>query len=261
MKQEYIDCFDLFEFAENVVVLTGAGISTLSGIPDYRGKSGLDSKKELFEGYNRGKITDIDFFPKHPDIFYRYARKYIYPMLDKAPSVGHITLVALQKRGIIDKLYTQNIDTLHTKAGSTTYELHGSLAGHTCMKCGLYGFTTTEIRSCIEQGKVPYCNCGGLIKPDVIFFGEELNEELLSQAFNDFMSADIILVIGSSLTVPPVSTLPMAVSLTHTKLIIVNDQPTQYDQYAAYKFNDIAEFCVAMQECFWGNSSIFEHHY
>ena len=250
MKQEYIDCFDLFEFAENVVVLTGAGISTLSGIPDYRGKSGLDSKKELFEGYNRGKITDIDFFPKHPDIYYRYARKYIYPMLDKAPSVGHITLAALQKRGIIDKLYTQNIDTLHTKAGSTTYELHGSLAGHTCMKCGLYGFTTTEIRSCIEYGNVPYCSCGGLIKPDVIFFGEELNEELLSQAFNDFMSADIILVIGSSLTVPPVSTLPMAVSLTHAKLIIVNDQPTQYDQYAAYKFNDIAEFCQNIQDYF-----------
>ena len=250
MKQEYVDCFDLFEFAENVVVLTGAGISTLSGIPDYRGKSGLDSKKELFEGYNRGKITDIDFFPKHPDIYYRYARKYIYPMLDKAPSVGHITLAALQKRGIIDKLYTQNIDTLHTKAGSTTYELHGSLAGHTCMKCGLYGFTTTEIRSCIEYGKVPYCNCGGLIKPDVIFFGEELNEELLSQAFNDFMSADIILVIGSSLTVPPVSTLPMAVSLNHAKLIIVNEQPTQYDQYATHKFNNIAEFCVEAQEYF-----------
>ena len=251
MKQEYIDCFDLFEFAENVVVLTGAGISTLSGIPDYRGKSGLDSKKELFEGYNRGKITDIDFFPKHPDIFYRYARKYIYPMLDKTPSVGHITLSALQKRGIIDKLYTQNIDTLHTKAGSKTYELHGSLVGHTCMKCGLYGFTTTEIRSCIEYGNVPYCSCGGLIKPDVIFFGEELNEELLSQAFNDFMSADIILVIGSSLTVPPVSTLPMAVSLNHAKLIIVNEQPTQYDQYATHKFNDIAEFCRNARDYFF----------
>ena len=250
MKQEYIDCFDLFDYAENAVVLTGAGISTLSGIPDYRGKSGLDSKKELFEGYNRGKITDIDFFPKHPDIFYRYAKKYIYPMLDKAPSVGHITLAELQKRGIIDKLYTQNIDTLHTKAGSTTYELHGSLAGHTCMKCGLYGFTTTEIRSCIEHGGIPYCSCGGLIKPDVIFFGEELNEELLSQAFNDFMSADIILVIGSSLTVPPVSTLPMAVSLNHAKLIIVNEQPTQYDQYATHKFNDIAEFCQNARDYF-----------
>ena len=137
------------------------------------------------------------------------------------------------------------------QAGSTTYELHGSLAGHTCMKCGLYGFTTTEIRSCIEYGKVPYCSCGGLIKPDVIFFGEELNEELLSQAFNDFMSADIILVIGSSLTVPPVSTLPMAVSLNHAKLIIVNEQPTQYDQYATHKFNDIAEFCVEAQEYFY----------
>ena len=261
MQQKYIDCFELFDYAEKIVALTGAGISTLSGIPDFRGKSGFYTKHTTFEGYDRDTLLDLKFFVQHPDIFYRYAKKYIYPMLDKAPSVGHITLAALQKRGIIDKLYTQNIDTLHTKAGSTTYELHGSLAGHTCMKCGLYGFTTTEIRSCIEYGNVPYCSCGGLIKPDVIFFGEELNEELLSQAFNDFMSADIILVIGSSLTVPPVSTLPMAVSLTHAKLIIVNDQPTQYDQYAAYKFNDIAEFCVAMQECFWGNRSIFEHHY
>ena len=251
MKQEYVDCFDLFDYAENAVVLTGAGISTLSGIPDYRGKGGLDSKKEFFEGFARSEITDIKFFTKHPDIFYRYAKKYIYPMLDKDPSVGHITLAALQKRGIIDKLYTQNIDILHTKAGSTTYELHGSLKGHTCMKCGSYVFTTSEIRFCIEYGGIPYCSCGGLIKPDVIFFGEELNEELLSQAFNDFMSADIILVIGSSLTVPPVSTLPMAVSLNHAKLIIVNEQPTQYDQYATHKFNDIAEFCVEAQEYFY----------
>ena len=250
MKQEYIDCFDLFDYAENIVVLTGAGISTLSGIPDYRGKSGLDSKKELFEGFARSEITDIKFFTNHPDLFYRYARKHIYPMLDKTPSVGHITLTELQKRGIIDKLYTQNIDTLHTKAGAKAYELHGSLTGHTCMKCGLYNFTATEIRSCIEHDDVPYCTCGGLIKPDVIFFGEELNEELLSQAFNDFMSADIILVIGSSLTVPPVSTLPMAVSLNHAKLIIVNEQPTQYDQYATHKFNDIAEFCQNARDYF-----------
>ena len=74
MQQEYIDCFDLFDYAENAVVLTGAGISTLSGIPDYRGKSGLDLKKEFFEGFARSEITDIKFFTKHPDIFYRYAK-------------------------------------------------------------------------------------------------------------------------------------------------------------------------------------------
>ena len=251
MHQEYIDCFDLFDYAEKVVVLTGAGISTLSGIPDYRGKDGLDSKKELFEGFARSEITDIKFFTNHPDLFYRYARKHIYPMLDKTPSVGHITLTELQKRGIIDKLYTQNIDTLHTKAGAKAYELHGSMTGHSCTQCGNYYFTVEEIRSQVEQGNVPYCHCGGVVKPDVVFFGEELNEELLSQAFNDFMSADIILVIGSSLTVPPVSTLPMAVSLNHAKLIIVNEQPTQFDQYASYKFDDIAEFCVAAQEYFF----------
>ena len=251
MQQKYIDCFELFDYAEKIVALTGAGISTLSGIPDFRGKNGFYTNNITFEGYDRQTLLDLKFFVQHPEIFYRFALQYMYPMLEKTPSVGHITLAELQKRGILDVLYTQNIDLLHTKAGAKAYELHGQLNSHSCMKCGNFYFTNEEIYQLLAQGKVPYCHCGGLVKPDVVFFNEELNEKLLEQAFHDFETSDIALVIGSSLSVPPVCTLPMAARLNHGKIIIVNEQPTQYDQYATYKFNDIADFCQNIQDYFF----------
>jgi NAD-dependent deacetylase len=251
MQQKYIDWFELFDYAEKIVALTGAGISTLSGIPDFRGKSGFYTNHTTFEGYDRDTLMDLKFFVQHPEIFYRFALQYIYPMLEKIPSIGHITLAELQKRGILDVLYTQNIDLLHTKAGAKAYELHGQINSHSCMKCGNFYFTNEEIYLKLAQGKVPHCHCGGLVKPDIVFFNEELDEKLLEQAFHDFETSDIALVIGSSLSVPPVCTLPMAARLNHGKIIIVNEQPTQYDQYATYKFNDIADFCQNIQDYFF----------
>ena len=115
--------FELFlqawDESQKVVVLTGAGVSTLSGIPDFRGKNGFYSGGKLWNGYDKEDLFDIDFFHAHFDVFYKFAREYLYPMLDKTPSIVHQTLAVLQKAGKIDAIYTQNIDTLHSKAGST----------------------------------------------------------------------------------------------------------------------------------------------
>ena len=104
MQQKYIDCFEMFDYAEKIVALTGAGISTLSGIPDFRGKNGFYTNNITFEGYDRDALMDLKFFVQHPEIFYRFALQYMYPMLEKTPSVGHITLAELQKRSILDVL-------------------------------------------------------------------------------------------------------------------------------------------------------------
>ena len=242
----FTECFELFEYAEKIVALTGAGVSTLSGIPDFRGKNGFYTQGTLFEGYDRQTLFDIDFFHLHPEIFYRFAHEYLYPMLDKTPSVCHNVLASLQQKGIVDALYTQNIDCLHTKAGSKAYELHGTLYTHSCCKCGDFYMPLNEIRRIVAKGEVPRCHCGGLIKPDVVFYGENLDEKLLEQAFHDFETADIVLVFGSSLTVAPVSSLPMACKLNHGKIIIVNEQPTSYDRDAAFIFPDIQQFCTAL---------------
>lgn len=243
----FTECFESFEYAERIVALTGAGVSTLSGIPDFRGKNGFYTQGTLFEGYDRQTLFDIDFFHLHPEIFYCFAHEYLYPMLDKTPSICHNVLASLQQKGVVDALYTQNIDCLHTKAGSKAYELHGTLYTHSCCKCGDFYMPLDEIRKIVAQGEVPRCHCGGLIKPDVVFYGENLDEKLLNQAFYDFEKADIVLVFGSSLTVAPVSTLPMACKLNHGKIIIVNEQPTSYDRDAAFIFPDIQKFCTALQ--------------
>lgn len=244
---KFLKCFETFEYADKIIALTGAGVSTLSGIPDFRGKNGFYSQNTPFEGFDRETLFDIDFFYSHPDIFYRFANEYLYPMLDKTPSICHNVLASLQKKGIINAIYTQNIDCLHTKAGAQAYELHGSLYTHICTECGDFHTPLKEIRSAAASNEVPCCHCGGILKPDVVFYGENLNEKLLDQAFTDFENADIVLVFGSSLTVAPVSSLPMTAKLNHSKLVIVNEQPTSYDRDADFIFPDIKEFCTALQ--------------
>ena len=246
----YSECFDKFDYAEKIVVLTGAGISTLSGIPDFRGKNGVFTRQATWEGISIETLHEIKYFKAHPELFYRFAKEHIYPMLNREPSIAHYTLMELQKRGIIDLLYTQNIDHMHQRAGSAAFELHGTPTGHTCLKCGEYDFTLQEIMEQVSRGQVPRCHCGGLIKPDMVFFGEELDAELLERAFHDFETADIAIVLGSSLTVPPVSTLPLATCCNRGTLIIVNDMPTHCDNQATYHFSDIAEFCRAVCKYF-----------
>ena len=111
-------CFEMLEKANRVSVLTGAGVSTLSGISDFRGKNGFYTKGDLLYGVKREELFDIDLFRERPEIFYRYAGDFLYPMLAKEPSIAHKTLAAMQKQGLCQGIFTQNIDTLHTKAGA-----------------------------------------------------------------------------------------------------------------------------------------------
>ena len=237
-------CFRLFDGKNRVVMLTGAGVSTLSGIPDFRGKNGIYRK--LWHGVSPETLLEIGFFRRNPEMFYRYAADNLYPMLDKTPSIAHTALARLQQSGRGHRLYTQNIDGLHTKAGAETGELHGTLLKHRCMDCGR-SFPVAQIRADAEAGKVPRCRCGGLVKPEVVFYGENLDDALLNRAFEEFEAADAALVLGSSLTVSPVSSLPAMTLRGGGKLIIVNDQPTVYDAKAAFRFDDIASFCESLQ--------------
>ena len=245
-------CFKAMEKASRISVLTGAGVSTLSGIQDFRGENGFYTQKGPLYGVSREQLFDIDFFRARPEIFYCYARDYLYPMLDKTPSIAHTALARMQKAGRIGTVYTQNIDCLHTRAhGGRVVELHGTLREHGCIDCGQL-YETAKARECAESGNVPRCPvCSGLVKPKVVFFGEQLDDNDLNCAFRDAEISDILLVLGSSLTVSPVSSLPMAAKINKRSIVIVNKQPTPFDRDAAFRFDDIALFCGEMEKHFF----------
>ena len=228
--------------AEHFIALTGAGVSTLSGIPDFRSAgSGIYTKP--WHGMSVEEILSIDCFTAHPELFYQWATEFVYRGEDFCPSIVHTSLTALESKGYLRRLYTQNIDALHTRSGSKNVgELHGSAARHHCLTCGeVYPYS--EIAPLVLAGKVPRCRrCGGLIKPDIVFYGEGLDDRLWREAERDFSRADLLLVLGSSLTVYPVASLPEMTLQCGGKIIIVNAQPTFLDGEAAGKFTDLEKF-------------------
>ena len=243
MSTDFEKFFQAFDRTEHIVVLTGAGISTLSGIPDFRGKSGFYSGSKLWNGYDKEDLFDIDFFHAHPEIFYQFAREYLYPMLDKTPSIVHTTLAALQTAEKIGTIYTQNIDALHYKAHSADVgELHGTLQFLACVNCRSRHDISLWRRR-IDTGELPLCGCGGLLKPEVVFFGEQLDEDLLDRAMVDCEKADMIWVLGSSLTVQPAASLPLFTKRNGGQLVIVNADDTPEDHLADFRFYDLKEFC------------------
>lgn len=224
--------------SRKTTVFTGAGVSTLSGIRDFRGANGVYNQP--WNGYNVEDILSIDCFLARPDLFYSWAQEFVYRAGDFKPSAVHLTLAQWENEGIISSIYTQNIDNLHQRAGSrNVYEVHGGANNHHCLKC-FRNYCFDEISPVVMQNKVPYCSCGGLIKPDIVFYGENLNEALLQKAMLEFASSDLILVLGSSLTVYPAAELPMSAAKAGVKTVICNAQPTQIDRYALLKYDDLA---------------------
>lgn len=225
--------------SRKTTVFTGAGVSTLSGIRDFRGANGVYNQP--WNGYSVEDILSLDCFLARPDLFYSWAQEFVYRAEDFKPSAVHITLAEWEKAGLIDSVYTQNIDNLHQRAGSKkVYEVHGGASSHHCLKCG-QKYSYDDIYPVVMQDKVPYCSCRGLIKPDIVFYGENLDEDLLQKAFFDFGSSDLILVLGSSLTVYPAAELPMSAARSGVKTIICNAQTTQIDDFAVLKYNDLAK--------------------
>ena len=216
--QQLIDRYD------NLVFFGGAGVSTESGIPDFRSVDGLYNQQY---DYPPETIISHSFYVKKPKEFYRfYKNKMLFP--EAKPNRAHMALAKLEREGKVKAVVTQNIDGLHQMAGSrNVLELHGSENRYTCLACGKrYDMT------CVTQTTgVPRCACGGTIRPDVVLYGESLNEKDLRQAIRYVEEADLLLVAGTSLVVYPVAGLVEYVR-PGAKLVILNRDPTPYDSRA-----------------------------
>jgi len=214
--------------ATQVCALTGAGISVESGIPDFRSPGGLWTR------YDPLVYATLDSFLRTPERFYEMARE-LNPTLENAePNPAHYALVDLEKMGKCSAVITQNIDYLHQRAGSTTVlEVHGTYSSGHCLVCKRK-FTIAQIKELSEENtRVPHCtDCDGVIKPDVIFFGEPLDSEVLSKSALIASTSDLMLVIGCSLEVYPAASLPVYTKRNQGKLIFVNKTQTVHDSLA-----------------------------
>jgi NAD-dependent deacetylase len=219
---------ELLRQADSAVALTGAGHSTPSGIPDFRSpESGLWTQVDPLA------VASLFAFRLRPQGFYDWIRPLARVMLEAQPNPGHHALAQLEKAGLLRSVITQNIDGLHQRAGSLrVHEVHGHMREATCIHCYRVVPAESLIEEFLAEGQVPRCTCGGVMKPNVILFGEQLPLNILTAARQDTMACDLMLVIGSSLTVEPVSDLPLMALGHGAKLIIVNYQPTHLDERA-----------------------------
>jgi NAD-dependent deacetylase len=237
MDQAVETLFGRIKEARHCVALTGAGVSTLSGIRDFRGKNGL------YNDMDAEKIFDIDYFYQDPSFYYRAAGSFIYNIDEKEPSVVHTCLAEMEKRGWLKALITQNIDLLHQKGGSRrVIEVHGSPRIHYCLHCSRVRMNFDEAAAIVRSGGIPRCpKCGRALKPAITFFGESLPADALREATEETQAADLILVLGTSLTVNPAASLPLYTLRKGGKMVIVNNMPTPLDSRADLRFADLGE--------------------
>jgi len=230
-----IDAAELFRKAGRVVVLTGAGISTPSGIPDFRSEgSGLWSRDEPME------VASLNTFRTHPERFFDWFRPLARQIFDARPNASHEALLEMEQAGIPQTIVTQNIDGLHQKAGSThVIELHGTLHTLSCTECFKQFESGPCLQSYIEDGKMPRCeSCNGILKPDVILFGEQLPQSAWMEAQSAARQCDLMLVAGSSLEVLPVAGLPLQALDHGAHLIVINNTSTYIDVRADVVIQD-----------------------
>lgn len=230
---------ELLQNANYTVALTGAGISTPSGIPDFR-----SSTNGLWHKYNPMQVASLSAFRTRPEKFFDWFQPLAQLIVDAEPNPAHLALTRLQDLGILKTIITQNIDGLHHRAGSRSiYEIHGTLNSLTCVQC-YHQYPSSEfIQPYLEAGVIPRCTrCGGLLKPDVILFEEQLPREVWRKAEEEIRKCDLMIVVGSSLEVNPVAQLPYKVVAQGGKLVIVNKQHTYMNSRADVVFSkDAAE--------------------
>jgi len=203
---------ELIERSENIVALTGAGLSTNAGIPDFRGEKGIYASGK----YDADKIFDISCFLRDPLPFYQFARDFLALLKKAEPTYAHLFLAELEREGRLQAVITQNIDSLHRRAGSKkVIELHGSFDRSHCMSCGKE-YSMEEFEALIPQR----CRCGGIVKPDIVFFGEPVQR--FYEASLAVKRAGLLLVLGSSLAVAPASSFPF---MCEGETVIVNKGP------------------------------------
>lgn len=224
------DLKEILDNSKNICFFGGAGVSTESGIPDFRGAKGLYN--QAYGSLSPEKIISHSFFLKNPDLFYRfYKEKMIYP--NATPNAAHYALAKLEQSGSLTTVITQNIDGLHQAAGSKrVLELHGSVHRNACMQCGKK-FPLSYILS--AEG-VPRCDaCGGIIKPDVVLYEEPLDQEAIWQAVEAIQAADTLIIGGTSLSVYPAAGLIQYFQGSH--LVIINKTSTPADRKASLVIN------------------------
>ena len=231
--------------SESVVALTGAGISVPSGIPDFRSPgSGLWTKVDPME------VAHIDVFRRDPERFWSFYGHRFDALEDKEPNRAHEILAELEHAGLLDAVITQNVDRLHTRAGSNqVIEVHGSIGSSSCLSCG-GRFPLPEVRERQAGGGdgVPRCDCGEPLKPDVVLFGELLPVAALERAQRLAGRADVLLCIGSSLEVHPVAGLPELTMAAGGVLAIITQGRTPFDRFAEVRMQgDVVEELEALR--------------
>lgn len=219
----------IVEDTDHIVFFGGAGVSTESHIPDFRSESGLYHAKQVY-GYDPETMLSSGFYDSKPELFFRYYKEnLLYP--NAQPNQAHLALARLEEAGRVRAVVTQNIDGLHQKAGSkTVYELHGSVLRNTCERCGeAYDLAYILDETHCQKG-VPFCSCGGRIKPDVVLYGEALDDQVVSGAVRAIEQADVLIVGGTSLAVYPAAGLINYFRGRH--LVLINKTQTAYDSRA-----------------------------
>lgn len=235
---------DLLRASAATVAFTGAGVSTPSGIRDFRGKDGI--YRDTFRGHGVEELFGLDLFERDPSLFYAWAKDFVYGLDAFRPNVIHRTLARLEADGLLRAVVTQNIDRLHTLAGSkAVYELHGSPQTHRCLACGR-AYPYDAVQPTAHAGRVPRCACGGVLKPDIVFYGESLPERTFQEALDACRRADLLLVLGTSLTVHPAALLPREAYECGARLVIVNADPTPLDSRAFLRLPDLSAAFAAL---------------
>ena len=245
MAKNADELFQLIKEAKHMVALTGAGVSTLSGIRDFRGKNGLYNEMDA------EKIFSMDYFLQDPSFYYSKAGSFIYNIDEKEASIVHIVLGELEQKGLLKALITQNIDLLHQKGGSkNVIEIHGSPTVHYCLNCSGINMSFDEAAAIVRGGGLPKCpKCSKVLKPAITFFGESLPVTALQQAISESQKADLMLVLGTSLTVYPAASMPEYTLRNGGKLVIVNNMSTPLDRNAVLHFDDLGEVFDSLKVC------------
>ncbi len=214
------------EKSNRIGVLTGAGISTDAGIPDFRSPNGIYSTGK----YDPVKTFDIEYFKKDPSHFYRFSKELFSLLENAAPTPAHKFLYYLEKENKLLNIITQNIDRLHQKAGNKrVIEIHGGYNKFYCLRCG-EEYNIDQVKETILNGKIPYCKCNGVLKPDVVFFQESVKK--IEDCIKTAQESDLFLVIGTSLQVQPAGMIPYYAE----KVIILNNEFPPFFQHPNYEF-------------------------
>jgi NAD-dependent deacetylase len=223
------DAAELFRKAKRVVLLTGAGISAPSGIPDFRSQG-----TGLWVRYEPMEVASLTAFRSAPEHFFNWFRPLAAQIFHAKPNVAHLALAELEDAGYQLQVVTQNIDGLHQKAGSKqVVEMHGTIRTLSCTECFKQFESTPFLESYTREGTIPQClNCNGILKPDVILFGEQLPQSAWLEAQRAARQCDLMLVAGSSLEVLPVAGLPMQALDQGAHLVVINNTPTYVNMRA-----------------------------